>query len=149
MAKNKRFKKKNKKKFTQKQKRVIIPDETKRIIFGVLMFVMAVLIVLSFFGKAGPAGQTFMKASLFLFGKAGFTLPLLFVLAGLPFNFRHCWNFRKLGFLPRSSSFFKTGGLDRLFNFLAIFQIIWLLGHLNYIFRPFPDWRFNSLASFI
>ena len=92
MAKNKRFKKKNKKKFTQKQKRVIIPDETKRIIFGVLMFVMAVLIVLSFFGKAGPAGQTFMKASLFLFGKAGFTLPLLFVLAGLVFfslSYRH------------------------------------------------------------
>ncbi len=49
------------------------------------MFLIAVLVVLSFFDLAGTAGQYFVKVSTFLFGKAVFVLPLVLVLGGLAF----------------------------------------------------------------
>lgn len=62
---------------------MFLPDETKRLIVGVTLILIAVIITLSFFGLAGGGGRAFMKISNFLFGKAIFILPLLFVLGGL------------------------------------------------------------------
>lgn len=60
-------------------------EETKRKIYGVLMFFGAVIISLSFFNLFGKAGRVFMQISEFLIGKAVFLLPLLFVLGGIVF----------------------------------------------------------------
>jgi len=69
----------------EKKRRLLIPEDTKRVILGVIMILIAVLIVLAFFNKAGVGGKGFMRTIMFLFGKAGFILPLLFVLAGIVF----------------------------------------------------------------
>ncbi len=47
------------------------------------MILLAVLIALSFFGKAGIAGKTFMEWSRFLIGETIFIFPLVFILGGL------------------------------------------------------------------
>lgn len=47
------------------------------------MMLLAVLIALSFFGKAGIAGETFMEWSRFLIGETIFVFPLVFILGGL------------------------------------------------------------------
>ena len=87
MAKKKKIKKN--KRFVEKAKkpsRFSLPHEIKRLIWMVLMFLIAVLVVLSFFDLAGTAGNYFVKASTFLFGKAMFVLPLVLVLGGLAFS---------------------------------------------------------------
>ena len=65
------------------QRQEILPPTIKPWISGALMFLIALFILLSFFNLAGVAGRTFIKAFNFLFGKANFLLPLVFVLGGL------------------------------------------------------------------
>ncbi len=82
---SKRKKRKFKKGFERKEKRsrFTLPDETKQMIFGVLMILIAIIISLSFFEKAGRAGQFFMRGTRFLIGETVFLIPLIFVLGGL------------------------------------------------------------------
>lgn len=47
------------------------------------MILMAIIIGLSFFDKAGKAGIYFMRASRFLVGETVFLIPLIFILSGL------------------------------------------------------------------
>ena len=51
------------------------------------MFLVAIIAVLSFpyFDKAGYAGEIFIKVCDFLIGKAYYTIPLFFFVAGLIF----------------------------------------------------------------
>jgi len=60
-----------------------LPAKTRRWIFGVVIFIVALLIILSFFDLAGTAGKAFIKVSLSLIGKAVFALPLILILGGL------------------------------------------------------------------
>lgn len=86
MSKNK--KRKFKREFERRKKRLrrfALPQETKQIIFGVLMILLAVLISLAFFDKSGKAGSAFMKLSRFLIGETVFVTPLIFILGGLIF----------------------------------------------------------------
>ena len=87
MAKNKKTKnhKKNNIKKEKKLFRLTLPDEVRRSIWAVVFFVMAAIISLSFFDKAGAAGRILMRIFPFLIGKAVFVLPLLFILGGLSF----------------------------------------------------------------
>ena len=62
-----------------------ITKETKRWIFTVLMFLLAVIITLGLFEKAGPGGQSLIRFLNFLIGRTMFLLPLFFVLIGLMF----------------------------------------------------------------
>jgi len=83
---SKRKKRKLKKRFEKREKRFArfaLPDETKQMIFGVLMILIAIIISLSFFEKAGRAGQFFMRGTRFLIGETVFLIPLIFVLGGL------------------------------------------------------------------
>jgi S-DNA-T family DNA segregation ATPase FtsK/SpoIIIE len=75
-------KKKNKK---QREKIISLPIEIKHAILGVLMILTSILIVLSFFEKAGKAGDYFMQGANFLGGLTVFILPLVFILGGLVF----------------------------------------------------------------
>ncbi|MEA3296122.1 MAG: DNA translocase FtsK 4TM domain-containing protein [Patescibacteria group bacterium] len=93
MAKKKKLKKinkvvnkKNKKKFKLRLN-FDLPDDIKKKIYGIIMFLTAVIISLSFFHKAGKGGEFLMKSGIFLIGKAVFIIPLLFIIGGLVFFF--------------------------------------------------------------
>ena len=86
MAKKKKFeKKRNGQKKEKAPSRFSLPEETRRLILGVVLLLAAVIVALSFFGLAGSGGRIFMKAATFLLGKAVFSLPLLFLLGGIAF----------------------------------------------------------------
>ena len=85
--------KKKKKKSFEKTKRLprfalpdfALPEETKKWIFGIITFIIAIIIALSFFGSAGVAGKVIMAGLVFLIGKAVFIIPLVLALGGLVF----------------------------------------------------------------
>ena len=84
----KRKKRKFKKELEKRKRgpgRFALPEETKQMIFGILMILIAIIISLSFFGRAGKAGLFFMKVSRFLIGETVFAIPLIFILGGLVF----------------------------------------------------------------
>jgi len=84
----KKKKHKNNKRFLAKQRRpgiFYLPGETKKWISGVIIFILAIIIALSFFGLAGVAGNALIKGLTFLIGSAIFLIPLILVLAGIVF----------------------------------------------------------------
>lgn len=62
-----------------------LPLGAKKLVLGILVFVVAVIFALSFFDKAGAGGRTMMAIFIFLVGRAVFALPLILVLEGLVF----------------------------------------------------------------
>jgi len=62
-----------------------LPEESKRYVFGALIVLLAVILSLSFFEKAGLAGGIIFSALNYLIGKSVFLLPLVLVLGGLVF----------------------------------------------------------------
>jgi len=76
-------KKKKHRKLKKGLARFALPVEIKQMIFGVLMILIAIIVGLSFFDKAGKAGIYFMKAGRFLVGETVFLIPLIFILGGL------------------------------------------------------------------
>jgi S-DNA-T family DNA segregation ATPase FtsK/SpoIIIE len=86
MKKDKEEKKMQKKiKDDGKQKPGLLTNQTKRIVKAVLMFLVALVIVLSFFDRSGNAGEIFIKISKFLIGQSSYTLPLFLVFGGIIF----------------------------------------------------------------
>ncbi len=85
------MRKKNKK--NQKRPRELIeklsifslPEETKKWIFGVVVFIVAIIVALSFFDQAGVAGKAIISGLTFLIGKGVFITPLILVVGGLVF----------------------------------------------------------------
>jgi len=89
-------KKKRTKKIGKKKKRTyksevkrtkypLLTARVKRWITSVLMFVLALIISVSFFGKAGKGGQIILEFLIRLLGKATSSVPLLLVLGGILF----------------------------------------------------------------
>jgi S-DNA-T family DNA segregation ATPase FtsK/SpoIIIE len=94
--KKKRIKNGAERKRKNKFRGFALPQEAKRIIFAVLMILAAVLVSLSFFEKAGKAGEFFMRSGRFLIGESIFLVPLIFLLIGLAFlNIKEERNFFK------------------------------------------------------
>jgi S-DNA-T family DNA segregation ATPase FtsK/SpoIIIE len=81
--KNRKSKKSSGKK--EKTSRVLLPEETKKWISGIIVFVIAIIIALSFFDLAGVAGKVIMEGLTSLIGKAVFVVPLVLALGGLVF----------------------------------------------------------------
>jgi len=140
-----------------KEKRILLPPATQRLIFGVAMFLAALIIILAFFNLAGPAGTFITKSLFFLVGKATFLIPLWFVLAGLIFlNLSFSNNFLKI-----QKTFYFPTFLGILLLILGISGILGSLGYqekeggyLGYIitwplFKFFGSWAtliiFSSL----
>jgi S-DNA-T family DNA segregation ATPase FtsK/SpoIIIE len=71
----------------EKIKNPILSNWVKRWIKATVMFLVAIISVLSFpyFDKAGYAGEFFINACNFLIGKAFYAIPLFFFVAGLIF----------------------------------------------------------------
>jgi S-DNA-T family DNA segregation ATPase FtsK/SpoIIIE len=79
---------KNKKNPREKEKkpiRLALPRESKRKIWGILIFILAAIVALGFFDLAGAAGKAILASLTFLIGRAVFLLPLILVLGGLVF----------------------------------------------------------------
>jgi len=87
VAKKKRPKKNKKtiEKWVKKPMRLALPKESKRRIWGILIFILAAIVALGFFDLAGAAGKTILASLTFLIGRAVFLLPLILVLGGLVF----------------------------------------------------------------
>ena len=119
MAKKNKRKHKNNKKVVYKTKKsslFSLPEDIKRLIWAIVMFLIAMIVALSFFDLAGEGGAFFLQSSRFLFGKAIFALPLFLILAGLAFwrlKYKNKWPiimavFLLLFLLARQS--FSEGG---------------------------------------
>ncbi len=74
---------KKKKKKKKREKLFELPGGVKQIIWGIVMIVLALVIVLSFFGKASTGGDYFMRGATFLLGSTVFILPLILIIAGV------------------------------------------------------------------
>jgi len=84
---NKNGKNGNGKNGKEKPKNTILSSWTKRWIKATLLFLIAIIVILSFpyFNKAGYAGDLFIKICDFLIGKAFYSIPLFLIAAGLIF----------------------------------------------------------------
>ena len=81
-------KKRNKKIFEKGRRKPFhfsLPEEGKRKICGVLTFILAIIVTLSFFNLAGFAGKLIFSILTSLIGRVVFLLPLILVLGGLIF----------------------------------------------------------------
>ncbi len=81
--KNKENQKPSKK--DEKPKAPLLNSRTKRWIKATIMFLLAVIVGLSFWDKAGNGGDLLLRGSRFLIGQTVFSIPFLFLLAGLIF----------------------------------------------------------------
>lgn len=105
---------KNSKKQPLKEK-FVLSVETKKLIFGIIMFLAAVIIVLGFFEKSGIAGRAIIAGLNFLIGKTIFATPLLLVLGGLVF------------FYIKSETFSTRGG-KRILGVILLALLLLILG---------------------
>ncbi|MFC1629823.1 DNA translocase FtsK [Patescibacteria group bacterium] len=87
--KNRKKNKRTGRKFGSKEPRFVLPSEIKKWIGGVLMILIAIILALAFFGRAGVAGKFLMNGLLFLIGKTTFIIPLILVFWGLVFFITH------------------------------------------------------------
>lgn len=71
--------------YEKKEKSLLLSQETRNSVFAVLLFLGAVLLLLSLFERAGIAGEYIAKGVGFLFGSASLVAPLLLLLAGISF----------------------------------------------------------------
>lgn len=86
MTKNKNKKKAGEINHQGKKQSVFeLPERIKRIIWGILFFLIAIITAFSFFDMAGLFGKGLMKALNFLVGKTVFITPFIFALSGLVF----------------------------------------------------------------
>ena len=84
---------KNKRKKTiereKKPSRFALPEEIKKYILGIIFFLFSLILILSFFEKAGVAGKAIYSCLNSFVGKSIYLLPPLLILAGLIFFFTH------------------------------------------------------------
>ncbi|MFH1820649.1 MAG: DNA translocase FtsK [Candidatus Nealsonbacteria bacterium] len=78
----------------KKASRFALPEQTKRLILLVFMVLVAIIITLSFFDRAGLGGAYFMRGFNLFFGQTVYVLPLFLVIGGLAFwrlRFKNRW----------------------------------------------------------
>ena len=86
MAKKKKEKKiKNSIRREKKPLKLSLPEGTKKYVLGITVFILALIVALSFFGKAGVAGELIFSGLRFLIGESLFLLPLILILGGMAF----------------------------------------------------------------
>lgn len=116
MAKKK--KRNNKAELKERKARFVLPEETKRTLWGIFLLLVAILMMLSFFRLAGIAGNTFMNLAVFLVGRTIFAVPLFLFLGAITL-----WSTQKKHFLfPVFLALFLTiFGVDGILGTLGIY----------------------------
>lgn len=131
---NKNSKKKNSKESSEKEKNpsdLIFSHEIKRMVFGALLILVAIIIALSFFDKAGEAGNFLKEVLAFLFGKkVMFIIPLsLFLFSFIFFK----TNYRKFLFPALLSLFILLLGISGIFGTVDLDSKSRLGGFMGFI----------------
>ncbi len=81
MAKNKKQNKNN----NEEPDGFVLPQKFKRWIWGILFFLLSLIIIFSFFDSSGVAGKALMNILTFLAGKTVFIIPFIFLLSAFVF----------------------------------------------------------------
>jgi len=92
-VKKRRNKKIKKVALKEKKTLLVLPEETKKWIFGLVFFILAIIVSLSFFELSGIAGKAIMNGLSRLIGNGVFAIPLILILGGLVFFFTRYQNF--------------------------------------------------------
>jgi len=92
-----------------------VAQKIKKQIFGIIVFLLAIIVVFSFFNRAGLAGKIIFQGLDLLVGRTIFLLPLVLVLGGLIFIFSPYNKFLR-GVL--SGTFLLILGISSLFEIL-------------------------------
>jgi len=94
----KRTKTKNNRRNNENKKNIIsrlpLGEETKEYIWGIVSFLLAIILTLGFFEKAGIVGDILFSGLNFFIGKATFLLPVILILAGITFfksSYKNIW----------------------------------------------------------
>jgi S-DNA-T family DNA segregation ATPase FtsK/SpoIIIE len=125
---------KNQKDFSQREKTSFftLPEETKKLLFGILMFLLAIIFGLSFFGLSGQVGKLLMSIFMVLVGKTIFLFPLIFILAGFSFFYS---KYKKFIYpLLLSATFFILGVAGTLEILKTGFHEGGYLGYIGSLF---------------
>ena len=86
---------KNQKKSKETHQRFKLSSQTKRTIFGIFLFLISVVILLSFFNKAGIGGEMlFRKFLLKLLGNTAFLTPFFLIILGWAIFHPDYWKFK-------------------------------------------------------
>lgn len=136
-------KKKNNKNFKKIEDKVksslfSLPEEIKKLILGISMFLTAIIFGLSFFQLSGAVGKLLMNVFAALVGKSIFIFPLIFVLAGLSFLYSQ---YKKYIYPIFLSSLFIVVGLSSTLE-------IWNLGSRDGGFVGYIGKMFLRLFGF-
>src|SRR3989344_9024525 len=98
------------------ESRFDISQETKNSIWGIAAFILAIISVLSFVGKAGWAGERFDLIARCLFGWGFFIIPIAFVLLGVSF------------LKSISRNIYSSAVLGTLLFMMAILAVFYIFG---------------------
>lgn len=90
-------------------------EETKHSLWAIFSFVVAAILTLAYFGKAGTVGGAVQGFLVLLFGKAFFAIPVVFFIAGIAF-------FRAIARRVVGSTL--IGGILFLIGILGLFYVI-------------------------
>ncbi len=147
MGKKNKNKKNNKKNIVEKSKkhsRFVLPEIVKRRIGGVLAFLLAIIIALSFIEQAGWVGDKINSGLEFLFGRTVFLLPFIFVLTGLVFFLAR---YKKFNFALFLAVILLVLGISGIFGILNL--DVKDGGWLGYLAARFLFQLFGFWVSFI
>ncbi|MFH1180973.1 MAG: DNA translocase FtsK [bacterium] len=107
-------------------------EKTKKQIGGIIMFLLAAVVALSFFDQAGIAGQMVFRGLHLLFGNAIFFLPLILIVGGLVF---FATPYKKFLWAIILGTLLLIFGIANLFAILK--PGLNYGGYLGYLARPF------------
>ena len=139
MGKNRKNKRKNAIEKQKKRMGFALPEEIKRYIWGILFLLMALILVLSFFGKAGVAGRLIFFLLNYLMGKSIYLLPVILVISGLVFFLTYYEKF--LGGIFLAAILLILGSSGILENWKSGEKLGGYLGYLNGpLFQLFGLW---------
>lgn len=82
MAKHKNHNLNRSSKKERQETHSFLPHLAKNYLFGLLFFLLAAIVFLSFFGLAGRGGKNIFNLLLTLIGRSSYLLPLFFIVAG-------------------------------------------------------------------
>ena len=123
----------------KKSSRFALPEEIKRYIWGVLFFLLAIILILSFFEKAGVMGRAISFILNHLIGKLIYLLPVILVISGLVFFLTHYKKF--LGGVLLAALLLVLGGSGILENWKSGEKLGGYFGYLaGPLFQLFGFW---------